>query len=291
MIYENIIPATFLRRPNRFLAEAVLDGGDGRPVICHVKNTGRLKELLIPGCRVLLMFHPNAAAEGRKTSYSLIAVWKENALGQGKRILVNIDSQAPNLMAWEWVSGGGLCRGIPSLPQVSELRREVVFGSSRFDLAFKEGGKQAFMEVKGVTLERDGIAMFPDAPTERGVRHLKELALAAEKGYSAYILFILQHEGLSGFTPNTGTHPEFADALWEAQAAGVRVMALECRVDYVAAAGRLSVNAALPVKIIHPEEDHGSAPAKAGTPPLPHEETAEFQSLKTESEAAIHHGK
>ncbi len=223
MRYENIVTGTFLRRPNRFLAYVLLgetkpgnaesghagpagytgqtdagetatapDGPHPREVVCHVKNTGRLGELLLPGRRVLLEYHPDAKAAGRKTQYSLVGVYKENALGEGREILVNIDSQSPNRIAEECLAGGGFSRifgrMLPEItggqgaeaaggqfPEITNIRREVTYGNSRFDLAFSLEDTPAFMEVKGVTLERDGIAMFPDAPTERGVKHLREL--------------------------------------------------------------------------------------------------------------------
>lgn len=266
MRYENIVTGTFLRRPNRFLAyvllgetkpgnaesgharpagytgpavagETVPDSSHPREVVCHVKNTGRLGELLLPGCRVLLEYHPDAEAAGRKTQYSLVGVYKENALGEGREILVNIDSQSPNRIAEECLAGGGFSRIFGwTLPEITGIRREVTYGNSRFDLAFSLGETPAFMEVKGVTLERDGIAMFPDAPTERGVKHLRELIRARENGCEAFALFVIQHEGVRGFTPNAGMHPEFARALREAQEAGVHVLAGSCRVEFVSGA-------------------------------------------------------
>lgn len=281
MRYENIVTGTFLRRTNRFLAYVLLgetkpgnaesghagpagytgqtdagetatapDGPHPREVVCHVKNTGRLGELLLPGRRVLLEYHPDAKAAGRKTQYSLVGVYKENALGEGREILVNIDSQSPNRIAEECLAGGGFSRifgrMLPEItggqgaeaaggqfPEITNIRREVTYGNSRFDLAFSLEDTPAFMEVKGVTLERDGIAMFPDAPTERGVKHLRELIRARENGCEAFVLFVIQHEGVRGFTPNAGMHPEFARALKEAQEAGVHVLAGSCRVEFV----------------------------------------------------------
>ena len=275
MRYENIVTGTFLRRPNRFLAYVLLgetkpgnaesghagpadagetatalDDSHPREVVCHVKNTGRLGELLLPGCRVLLEYHPDAEAAGRKTQYSLVGVYKKDALGEGREILVNIDSQSPNRIAEECLAGGGFSRifgrMLPEItggqgaeaaggqfPEITGIRREVTYGNSRFDLAFSLGEAPAFMEVKGVTLERNGIAMFPDAPTERGVKHLRELIRARENGCEAFVLFVIQHEGVRGFTPNAGMHPEFARALREAQEAGVHVLAGSCRVAFV----------------------------------------------------------
>ena len=217
MKYDHMLPATFLDRPNRFIAYAELNG---KQVKCHVKNTGRCRELLIPGAPVLLEFHPDAAAAGRKTEYSLISVYKTMPYGSE---LVNIDSQAPNQVTYEWLLQGGLPGG-----PVTHLRREVKFGSSRIDLAFEENKIPAFMEVKGVTLEQDGIARFPDAPTERGIKHLKELEHAAAEGYLAYAMFVIAMKGVRAFEPNRATHPEFAEALVHAASNGVRLLAWDC---------------------------------------------------------------
>lgn len=211
MRYEHMIPASFLERPNRFIAYADLNG---QRVKCHVKNTGRCRELLLPGATIYLQHHPDAAASGRKTEYSLIGVCKEMEHG---RELVNMDSQAPNLAAWEWLRDRGF-----------SVRREVRYHNSRFDLAFEENGRPAFMEVKGVTLEQQGIARFPDAPTERGIKHLKELEYAAAEGYRAYAMFVIAMKGVHAFEPNRATHPEFADALAHAAAHGVEVLAYDC---------------------------------------------------------------
>lgn len=229
MQYDCIVEGTFLARPNRFIAHVDLDG---QTVVCHVKNTGRCKELLIPGVKVLLEYHKDAQAKGRKTAYSLIGVWK---VREGKEpLLINMDSQAPNLAAWEWLNNQGLHTILSSDPkpnQASDIRREVTYGASRFDLAFLLDGQPAFMEVKGVTLEADGLAMFPDAPTERGVKHLEELINAAREGFSCFILFVIQMKEISCFTPNRKTHPAFADALAAASQAGVRILAMDCRIS------------------------------------------------------------
>lgn len=221
MQYQNIVPGIFLSRPNRFIARVLIDGTE---TVCHVKNTGRLGELLLPGSSILLEYHRDAAAQGRKTAYSLIAVYKEAAGFFQERLLVNLDSQAPNEAAKEWLSAGGFS------PDVTEVRREVRFHDSRFDLAFLRDGHPAFMEVKGVTLEADGIASFPDAPTERGLRHIEELIRAAKEGYEAYMLFVIQMKGIRLFTPNRLRHPAFADALLEARASGVHILARDCHV-------------------------------------------------------------
>ncbi|MFR5601868.1 MAG: DNA/RNA nuclease SfsA [Lachnospiraceae bacterium] len=221
MVYENIKAGIFIKRPNRFLAHVEVEG---QIQICHVKNTGRCRELLIPGVGVFVQYHPEAVLKGRKTEYSLISVYKETALGM---VLVNMDSQAPNQLAEEWLRSGRF----PFPGEITGIRREVKYGDSRFDLAFQIDGRQAFMEVKGVTLENDGIAMFPDAPTIRGVKHLRELAKAAEAGYEAFVLFVVQMKGITGFLPNEKTHPEFADALIAARESGVHVLIYDCQVQ------------------------------------------------------------
>lgn len=224
MKYNQIIHGTFISRPNRFLAKVKIHG---QVHTVHVKNTGRCRELLQPDARVLLEYHPDAQELGRKTQYSLIGVYKK--MGEGRAdLLVNMDSQAPNQVAKEWLASGGFYKetGI----KVTDVRREVTYGQSRFDLAFLADGKPAFMEVKGVTLENDGIARFPDAPTERGVKHLRELADAAEHGFGAYVLFVIQMKGIREFRPNWVTHEAFAKALKEAAEAGVQVLAYDCMV-------------------------------------------------------------
>ena len=174
MNYGEMVPGTFLARPNRFIAHVVIDG---RVEVCHVKNTGRCRELLPEGAQV---WCKRADDPKRKTKFDLIAVQK------GHR-LINMDSQAPNAAAKEWLAAGGL-------GPVENLRSEVVHGDSRFDLAFTLNGRPCFLEVKGVTLEHDGVCAFPDAPTERGAKHLRGLAQAAREGYGAYVLFVIQME-------------------------------------------------------------------------------------------------
>lgn len=249
MRYEHILKGIFLSRPNRFIAHVLIarEGKAEEAVVCHVKNTGRCLELLIPGVTVLVQFHPKAGALGRKTEYSLIGVWKERASGP---LLINMDSQAPNQVAYEWLRSVSQVPAKPIQPikshgplsgiTINEIRREVSYGQSRFDLAFQAvlpesfGGKQteipAFMEVKGVTLEENGLAMFPDAPTERGVKHILELIKAHRQGFEAYILFVIQMKGMEAFTPNKKTHPRFAEALKEADEAGVHILAYDCDV-------------------------------------------------------------
>ena len=230
MTYEHIVTGTFISRPNRFIAH--VETGN-RTVVCHVKNTGRCRELLIPGVTVILEFHPDAAVSGRKTEYDLIGVYKND-------LFINMDSQAPNKAAWEWLVslGGGQYTEKNHYPLGSyvpfDIRREVTHGDSRFDLAFSlrhretDAVSPAFMEVKGVTLEEHGLAMFPDAPTERGIKHLKGLIRAHEEGYEAYVLFVIQMKGVQGFTPNDITHPAFGEALRQAHKAGVHVLAYDC---------------------------------------------------------------
>lgn len=230
MNYEHTLPATFLERINRFIAYADLSG---TRVTCHVKNTGRCRELLLPGADLILQHHPDAFSNGRKTEYSLISVYKQMKQG---RELVNMDSQAPNQAAFEWLQGGGL-------PGISQVRREVTYGSSRLDLAFLQNGVPSYMEVKGVTLEQDGVARFPDAPTERGIKHLKELEHAAAEGFHAYALFVIAMKGIRSFEPNMATHPAFGEALAHAAAHGVRVLACDCIVTETS----LSIDAPVPV--------------------------------------------
>ena len=209
MNYHNVKEGRFLSRPNRFIAMVQIEG---RVEVCHVKNTGRCRELLVPGAAVYLEESPKP---DRKTKYDLIAVQK------GDR-LINMDSQAPNRVALEW---------LPTyFSGLTSVRPETVYGHSRFDLSFEYEGKKAFMEVKGVTLERDGVVLFPDAPTERGVKHLLELCDAAKAGYEAWVLFVIQMKDVKYFVPNEETHPAFAKALRTARAAGVRLMALDCEV-------------------------------------------------------------
>lgn len=218
MRYEHVKKGIFKARPNRFVAQVDIDG---REHTVHVKNTGRCRELLIPGAAVLLEYHPDAKNQGRKTEYSLVGVYK------GK-LLINMDSQAPNTAAREWLESGGFQRELGMRPE--NIRREVTYGQSRFDLAFTLDGQPAFMEVKGVTLERDGAALFPDAPTERGVKHLEELARAVGDGFMAFVLFVIQMKGVREFRANGEMHKEFANALIRAREAGVKVLAYDCSV-------------------------------------------------------------
>lgn len=207
MRYEAISEAVFLDRPNRFIAHVLLDG---ETIVCHVKNTGRCRELLVPGAKVILNRGTNPL---RRTAYDLVSVYK------GDR-LINMDSQAPNAIAAEY---------LPKLfPDLTELRREVTWGDSRFDLYGVKGGRPFYLEVKGVTLERNGRVYFPDAPTERGVKHLKELAKLKQSGTDAFVLFIVQMRGVTSLQANRDTDPAFADALLAAKEAGVEVYAVDC---------------------------------------------------------------
>ncbi len=211
MVYRDVCKAVFIERINRFVARVEVDGQDE---LCHVKNTGRCRELFIPGasCHVQ-RFTPGQ----RKTALDLIAVWK------GER-LVNVDSQAPNRVFREWVGGGGF------LPGAARVRPEFTYRNSRLDFLIESNGRRALVEVKGVTLEEGGIALFPDAPTERGVKHLRELAACREDGFDAHVVFVIQMAGVDFFAPNARTHPAFAEALGAARAAGVGVHAVDCAV-------------------------------------------------------------
>ena len=210
MKYANMVPGIFLARPNRFIAHVELDG---QTEVVHVKNTGRCRELLPVGAKVWCQKSDNP---NRKTKYDLITVQK------GSR-LINMDSQAPNLAAKDWLASGGL-------GQIENLRAETKHGDSRFDFSFVKDGKTCFLEVKGVTLENDDICAFPDAPTERGAKHLRGLTEAARDGYGAYVLFVIQMTDVKYLHPNDTTDPEFGKALREAAANGVEVLAVDCRV-------------------------------------------------------------
>lgn len=251
MNYPNISSGIFLARPNRFLAEVEV-AGERR--VCHVKNTGRCRELLVPGCRAYLVESDNPA---RKTRYDLVAVEKETERGP---LLVNLDSQAPNRVFGEWAAAGGFRSGL------TLLRPETAYGNSRFDFYWEakpkhlvssskvnpigiseaEGAlERGFVEVKGATLEENGVARFPDAPTQRGVKHLEELIAAQKAGYRAAICFMVQMEGMKVLEPNDATHPQFGETLRRAAGAGVSILAMECRVT----PDSLSVTRPLPVQL------------------------------------------
>ncbi len=208
MKYQNITDAVFIARPNRFIARVELEG---KELSVHVKNTGRCRELLIPGCRVFL---DKAQNPERKTPYDLVAVEKDGRI-------INIDSQAPNVVVREWL----LSKGTYDL-----VKPEYKYGDSRIDFYMEKGDERYLMEVKGCTLFRDGIGYFPDAPTERGARHLRELAGAIQKGYRTAVAFVIQGEGIDEVRPNMDTDPDFAVAFDEARNAGVKILFLKCRV-------------------------------------------------------------
>ena len=210
MQYKNMVAGTFLARPNRFIAHVQIDG---QVHTVHVKNTGRCRELLPEGAKVWCQHWDNP---NRKTQYDLIFVEK------GERIIC-MDSQAPNAAVKEWLLQGGM-------GEISQLKPEFTQGDSRFDFSFLKDGRRCFLEVKGVTLEQDGICAFPDAPTERGVKHLQGLTRLAEEGYGAYVLFVIQMGNVRYLHPNDETHPAFGAALREAASRGVEVLAMQCRV-------------------------------------------------------------
>ena len=209
MNYNNIIKAVFIDRPNRFIAHARVNGA---VETVHVKNTGRCRELLIPGAEVWLTASDNPQ---RKTAYDLVTVRKSNGL------LVNIDSQAPNKVAYDWLRSQGFDRIVP----------EYTYGNSRVDFYMERGEERFLMEVKGCTLEADGVGYFPDAPTERGVKHIRELIKAKSEGYHAVLAFVIQMDGVTEVRANVETHAAFADAMEVAKRAGVRILFLPCHVE------------------------------------------------------------
>ena len=217
MIYENIVKGKFLERPNRFIAHCEVNG---KKEVVHVKNTGKCKELLVPGTTVFLEEHNNP---NRKTKFSLISVIKNNRI-------INMDSQVPNKVVYE-----ALVNGVIKLPGLDEeivnIRCEKTYKSSRFDVYIETENKKAFVEVKGVTLEEDDVVLFPDAKTERGVKHVLELVEASKDGYLAYIVFVVQMSDVKYFTPNIERHKEFGEALSYAKSQGVNILAYECNVD------------------------------------------------------------
>lgn len=228
MKYETIKKGRFLLRPNRFIAHVDLDGEE---VICHVKNTGRCRELLIPG-ETTVYIEDHGENTKRKTRYSLIGVEKGD-------LMINMDSQAPNKVVKEWIENGGF------LPGITFIKPEKKYGDSRFDFYLEQGEKKIFMEVKGVTLEEDGVAMFPDAPTERGVKHVEELITCKADGYDAYIVFVVQMSGMKVFTPNERTHPQFGEALRKARRHGVEILVKDCLVTE----DELKIVGSLPVEL------------------------------------------
>ena len=227
MEYRRIREGIFISRPNRFIARVQVDG---KEEICHVKNTGRCRELLVPGARVLL---EEAENPHRKTRFDLVQVYKGD-------LLVNMDSQMPNFLVREWMEAGGL------FPDLRMTAMEKKYGSSRFDLYAEHGEHKAFLEVKGVTLEENGIARFPDAPTQRGIRHMRELMDCVKEGYEAYLIFVIQMKGVHSFQPNWRTQPEFGHVLREAAQAGVQVIARDCLVY----PGRIVIDQKIPVDFL-----------------------------------------
>ena len=217
MEYEAITEGIFLSRPNRFIAKVLIDG---REETVHVKNTGRCRELLVPGAAVYL---ERAKNPDRKTAYDLVAVEKQ---GLG---LINMDSQAPNQVAGEWLASPLARQVLPDKPEA--IHPEYTYGKSRVDFYFECSGEKCLMEVKGVTLEREGIAYFPDAPTERGVKHIRELEAALKDGYRSYLAFVIQMPGIMEVYPNSETHPAFGEALYQACANGLQVLALGCEIQ------------------------------------------------------------
>ena len=211
MKYKNTVRAEFCDRPNRFIAHVKINGV---METVHVKNTGRCRELLVPGYPVILEKSDNPA---RKTAYDLISVCKEGRW-------INMDSQAPNEAAAEWIQGGGL------FPEEVSVYRERKYGNSRFDIYVESPERKAFIEVKGVTLEENNIVCFPDAPTERGLKHVEELAECMQDGYEAYLLFVIQMKDVRKFQPNWNTHHRFGDALKAARETGVRILAMDCMI-------------------------------------------------------------
>lgn len=209
MIYKNIHKAEFISRPNRFIAEIKIDGCIQ---LAHVKNTGRCRELLIPGSEI---FVEKSEDSKRKTKYDLISVYKN-------KTLINIDSQAPNKIFSELLGKGEF------LKNIRVVRQEVMFENSRLDFYIEAGDKKIFAEVKGVTLEQDGVAMFPDAPTERGLKHINSLIKCRQMGFQSYIVFIIQMDGIKYFTPNYKTHREFGESLKSAEKSGVEIFAFNC---------------------------------------------------------------
>ncbi len=209
MFYDNVTKAVFIKRPNRFIAEVDIDG---QMETVHVKNTGRCRELLIPGCEVWLTA---PGTPNRKTRYDLIAVRKDNG------ILFNIDSQAPNKVVKEWLEAQDYDIVIP----------EYTYGDSRIDFFMERGRERYLMEVKGCTLEIEGVGYFPDAPTERGVKHIRELIKAKKAGYHAILAFVIQMDGVAEVKANVDTHPEFGTALDDARNEGVEVRFLRCHVE------------------------------------------------------------
>ena len=251
MQYTNVMVGKFIARPNRFIAHVEIAG---REEIVHVKNTGRCKELLLPGVTVYVQHFPEGK---RKTKYDLIAVEKvveglpvhgvaekisvvhSTPTNKKRTLLINMDSQAPNKVVQEWLVA------MEPFGKITYLKPECKHGDSRFDFYLEMGTKKMFIEVKGVTLEENGVVMFPDAPTERGVKHVQELCACVEQGYAAVVIFVVQMSGMRYFTPNRRTHLAFAEALERAEACGVRMLALSCAVT----PDSLAINGEIPIHL------------------------------------------
>lgn len=233
MKYENVIKGNFIDRPNRFIATVSVDNQEEK---AHVKNTGRCRELLIPGEQVYLEDFEGRMGK-RKMRYSLIGVRKGN-------LLVNLDSQAPNQVVKEALNSGKLT--LPGMGRLTLVKGEHKYGASRLDFYVEdEYGKQGFIEVKGCTLEQDGIARFPDAPTERGVRHIEELMGAADAGYQVYVIFVIQMKGITAFEPNDATHKAFGDTLRKAAENQVNILAYDC----IVTENTLDLDQPIPVRL------------------------------------------
>lgn len=230
MKYNNIVKATFKCRPNRFIAHCIVDNNEE---IVHVKNTGRCKELLLENSNVYLEHFPT---QNRKTKYDLISVYKNS-------MLINMDSQVPNKVVYEALINNKNILNTTTMPTL--IKMEQKYKNSRFDIYAESSNEKIFIEVKGVTLEMDNVAMFPDAPTQRGVKHIMELIDAKENGYNAYIIFVIQMENVKYFTPNVITHKEFADALTLAYEKGVNILAYDC----IVTPDSITLNNSVPIKL------------------------------------------
>ena len=230
MKYSNIVKGKFIERPNRFIAHIEING---KTEVCHVKNTGRCRELLIKGCNVYLEKSDNP---NRKTKYDLIAVEKGN-------LLVNMDSNAPNKVVQEWLTASGC----PILQERGQafVKPEYKYKNSRFDFYVEDGARKIFIEVKGVTLENEGVVKFPDAPSERAVKHVEELIDALQEGYETYVIFVVQMKEVKYFTPNQDTHPEFCKALKKAEKSGVKILAYDC----IVTEGTIKLNQQVAVRL------------------------------------------
>ena len=238
MKYDRVTTGTFISRPNRFIAKVEVNG---MVETVHVKNTGRCKEILVPGTKVILYDSDNP---DRKTRYDLIAAYKGD-------ILINIDSQAPNAAFKEFIKEGGLFGDDP------EIHPEFTHGDSRFDFFVRDGDRECFIEVKGVTLEFDGECRFPDAPTERGVKHVRGLMEALDEGYECYIALVVQMKGMKDFIPNYETHEEFGIVLEEAYRRGVKILVYDC----IVTPDSMVVDSPLPFRFRDRRRSHGCAAA------------------------------